>query len=228
MVTYPALFNLETRKRCKVDDRFIDGSFACHWNCCPSECGLSNDLVNLFHDLSTVNLVNGCDQWKSRLDSDGYYTVGALGRLIDQQSIPSQSQPPRHGLRRHQSSSRGIEVYTTYCGACINGVECVDHILVTCLFTSAVRIKYSIGDLISFVANWSQCPSKKNRFMTICYGLIWSLWKCRNDRIFKMVFISPFGGAEQIKSLVYFWIKYRGEGVSCKWNEWSSSPFHDT
>ncbi|CAH1424296.1 unnamed protein product [Lactuca virosa] len=61
--------------------------------------GLSNDLANLFHDLSTVNLVNGCDQWKSRPDSDGYYTVGALRRLTDQQSIPSQSQPPTTWLK---------------------------------------------------------------------------------------------------------------------------------
>ncbi|CAH1412433.1 unnamed protein product [Lactuca virosa] len=58
---YPDLFNLETRKRCNVADRIIDGCFVGHWNSCPVEFGLSEDLDNLTNELSTVNLASGCD-----------------------------------------------------------------------------------------------------------------------------------------------------------------------
>lgn len=47
----------------------------------------------------------------------------------------------------------------------------------------------------------------------ICYKIIWSLWEYRNHQIFKLVFISPFNGDEQIKSLIYLWIKCRGRVV---------------
>nr|KAJ0224032.1 hypothetical protein LSAT_V11C200095260 [Lactuca sativa] len=149
------------RKRCKVADIIIDGCFVGHWNSCPVESGLYEDLDNLMNELSTVNLASGRDQWKSKLDVDGRYTVGALRRLIDKKSVPSQMLPPMlwhkdapikvnffiwRALQNKIPSmmalrSRGVELDSTCCGACFASDECANPILVTCPYASAIRDK---------------------------------------------------------------------------------------
>ncbi|CAH1422925.1 unnamed protein product [Lactuca virosa] len=133
--------------------------------------------------------------------------------------------------------ARGIKIQTTMCGACINVEEDADHILVRCPFAKNVRDKTfnwcgiqnqsfnSIDELLRFAANWGRRPKMKARFHTICYGLVWNLWKYRNDQMFNQVFISPSYGVEQIKLILYMWVKCRGKGGIYSWVEWSSSPF---
>ncbi|CAH1436949.1 unnamed protein product [Lactuca virosa] len=228
-----------------------------NWRSCPHEAGLTSELNNLQNDLSSVQLVNGADTWESSLDKDGAFKVCDLRWKVDGQSGITQNIPiikwskevlikvncflwraiqqriaSMTGLR-----ARGIETQTTMCGACINGEEDADHILVRYPFAKDVRDKIfnwcgiqnqsfnSIGELLRFAANWGRSPKMKARFHTICYGLIWNLWKYRNDRMFNQVFISPSYGVEQIKSILYMWVKCRGKGGICSWAEWSSSPF---
>lgn len=57
----------------------------------------------------------------------------------------------------------------------------------------------------------------KARFHTICYGLVWNLWKYRNDQMFNQVFISPSYGAEQIKSIIYMWVEFMGKDGIYSW-----------
>nr|KAJ0189954.1 hypothetical protein LSAT_V11C800443030 [Lactuca sativa] len=139
----------------------------CYCMVLPQVRGRARDDGIAHTTASVFILGSGCDQWKSILHTDGHYTIVALRRPIDQQSAPSQSLPPTswhkdapvkkipsmRALRPH-----GVEVDTTNCGACIDGGECTDHILVTCSFTSVCGMKdeelQSVADLINFAANW--------------------------------------------------------------------------
>ncbi|KAI3751226.1 hypothetical protein L2E82_22274 [Cichorium intybus] len=146
---YPSLYNIEQRKGCTVADRFYEGSFVGHWASCPIESDLARELGRLQRDLDSVHLLHEPDNWKCPLDPDGKYSVCALRRYIDQKtevnlSLPSitwcnevpikvncfvwrASQnkiPSLVALRK-----RGVETDSTCCGACINGMECTDHIL---------------------------------------------------------------------------------------------------
>lgn len=123
--------------------------------------------------------------------------------------------------------NRDVDIEHDNCGACIKGIECSDHILISCLFACEVRKQVfkwcgiqqenfaSVTDLLSFAANWSRCPKKRKRFISICHGLIWNLWKNRNDRVFNRVFANPTLSSRTVKSLVFFWLKCRGNGGIC-------------
>nr|KAJ0225680.1 hypothetical protein LSAT_V11C100033170 [Lactuca sativa] len=132
---------------------------------------------------------------------------------------------------------KGVDIENDKCGACVNGVECSDHILVHCPFACVVRKAIfgwcglqwkdfiSVGDLIAFAKNWGRCQRKPNRFLSIFHGLIWILWKLRNDRLFNRVFQNPNYGAGAIKSLVFIWIKCKGKDGIGDWENWNASLF---
>lgn len=94
---------------------------------------------------------------------------------------------------------RGIVVNSLLCSLCIGRPECADHALVECPFATQIRnciwswcgvlneqspIK-TIGDLINFASTWGNCQAKRKRFVVICYGLLWNLWRIRNKRLFQ-------------------------------------------
>ncbi|KAL4566158.1 hypothetical protein LXL04_030268 [Taraxacum kok-saghyz] len=45
---------------------------------------------------------------------------------------------------------------------------------------------------------------------TICYGVLWTLWKARNDRIFNNKLPSVSRTLDEVLSLVFLWFKHRG------------------
>ncbi|KAL4592351.1 hypothetical protein LXL04_005342 [Taraxacum kok-saghyz] len=80
-----------------------------------------------------------------------------------------------------------------------------------------------VGDLVHYASTLGRCPKIRRRFIAICYILLWSLWKARNERQFRNMFVSTSRVVENIKYLTYLWIKCRGKGVCCTWEECSSS-----
>ncbi|CAH1441010.1 unnamed protein product [Lactuca virosa] len=133
--------------------------------------------------------------------------------------------------------SRGFSNISPNCGYCNHTDEISDHIFIHCDFASAVRewiMRWcgvtlapinTVEDLLEFASNWSQCPKKHKVFMMICYGLIWCLWKARNDIIFKQVKASPTKIVDDIQALVFFWLKHRGSLGAIRWCDWCISPF---
>lgn len=133
--------------------------------------------------------------------------------------------------------SRGITLSSSTYGFCVSVDEQADHLLVTCPFAAYIREKIfkwcdvtltplitGVTDLVQFAVNWERCPKKRRRFIVICYGLLWGIWKFRNDRIFQGKFITLNSGVEYIKSMTFLWIKHRGSRVRLNWDEWSSFP----
>nr|KAJ0194141.1 hypothetical protein LSAT_V11C800435930 [Lactuca sativa] len=144
---------------------------------------------------------------------------------------------------------RGLKLGSTYCSSCISGDECCDHLLVKCPYATMVRnmifqwcniIRPQTGP-VQTVGNPGDCPGPTNprgpnflsyrgngkskvRLTAICYCLIWCLWRARNERIFKGMFIAPNRVVENIKSLVFLWVKCRGSGNCERWEDWDISP----
>jgi len=120
---------------------------------------------------------------------------------------------------------RGINGVSIDCNFCINGLEDANHILASCPFATEVwnrliiwcgiSLNYpnfqSIEEIVRFVAMWGRCPKKRLILEAIFYGTLWSLWKIRNDRIFKNVPCNPTKAMENIKSIVFSWLKHRGK-----------------
>ena len=60
---YPTLFDLESRKTCKVADRFLDGNFAGNWsNQSIEEAECAQQLDSLMTDLESLEFQPGEDQ----------------------------------------------------------------------------------------------------------------------------------------------------------------------
>lgn len=134
-------------------------------------------------------------------------------------------------------SQRGVKIETNNCSACIGESECANHVLIKCPFAATVIQKIirwcgvttcniqNIDELIQFAANWSRCPKKRKRFNEICYGMLWGIWRARNERLFQERFANPCGVVDNINATVYTWIKCRGKKFNCNWEDFCTFPF---
>lgn len=84
---------------------------------------------------------------------------------------------------------------------------------------------YVFIDVIDFAAQWGNSPKEKKDLTSICYGTLWWIWKARCDRIFKNLRVNPLKVVDNIKSLVFTWIKHRRTKCMYSWVDWSISPF---
>ncbi|XP_023742944.1 uncharacterized protein LOC111891089 [Lactuca sativa] len=227
------------------------------WKSCPLNVGLSIEFNRVNLEIASCQIQTGQDKWMCLLTPDGRYTVEALRRRIDLNSHQSIILPQIswckiihikvlcfawRAAQGHIPSAtalqhRGMNIDSTHCSSCIGGVECADHILISCLYASYIRDKIfewcgitktnfnNVGDLLQFAASWGRCPKKRIKLLCICYGLIWSLWKTKNDRIFRGVATITSRAINNIKSLTYLWLKCRGNGITGDLIDWNFSPF---
>ncbi|KAL4578688.1 hypothetical protein LXL04_014817 [Taraxacum kok-saghyz] len=128
---------------------------------------------------------------------------------------------------------QGVNIDSLMYSACIGGDEEVNHLLISCPYAHAIQEAIlslygiqkcglqSVSDLIHYATTWGRCPRLRSRFIAIGYILLWSLWKVRNKRRYRNAFASTSRVVENIKSLTYLWIKYKGKKTL---EEWSSPP----
>ncbi|KAL4579108.1 hypothetical protein LXL04_015243 [Taraxacum kok-saghyz] len=83
----------------------------------------------------------------------------------------------------------------------------------------------NFGDLVQFTSQWGSCVKRRRCLTSICYVTAWSIWKTRCDWIFRKRRISPTRVADNVKTLVFTWIKHRSSMCNLQWNEWSANPF---
>ena len=137
-------------------------------------------------------------------------------------------------------SKRGINISNPSCRRqCLDGVDDTDHNFAVCPFARGVLSRIwnwcnisdppdfnSVNDIISYAANWGHCPKKRKVLIAIIYGYVWSMWRMRNDRIFNDICGSISKVADNVLSLVYDWVKYRGNFVNLNWVIWCCNPLN--
>ena len=126
---------------------------------------------------------------------------------------------------------RGVTIATPICSYCGNEDEDVTHVLWRCSMAKTVWLwvfkwcdipipdVHDVSEILSFVETWSNDPNRKRNLLCICYGTLWMIWKVRCDWIFKKARISPTKVADNIKAIVYTWVKYRRSKCFYKWEE---------
>ena len=78
-----------------------------------------------------------------------------------------------------------------------------------------------VNEVLAFARNWGHCPKKKELLSCVVYGTLWSLWKDRNDRIFRGVISEKAKIVDIIKATVFTWRKYRkNRGIGDDWVKW--------
>ncbi|KAL4555433.1 hypothetical protein LXL04_038052 [Taraxacum kok-saghyz] len=134
--------------------------------------------------------------------------------------------------------SREIDIFMSEDGyGCEQEEEDTSHILLRCPMAVKVREwvfrwcgitqphMHNIGDLIKFCSKWGTCIKRRKGFISICYGVAWLTWKARCDWVFKKIRIFPTKVADNIKGVVYNWIKHKRPNCAYRWIDWSTSSF---
>ncbi|KAL4588641.1 hypothetical protein LXL04_001533 [Taraxacum kok-saghyz] len=136
-------------------------------------------------------------------------------------------------------SRRGILVNLTGCPLCMEDVaEEMDHLFLGCSLAKEVLVWLfswcnisiqnfqTVEELVNFAAEWGRCPKKRKILLAVLYGAIWNIWKARNDVIFNKIPASINKIKDNILTMVFGWIKYRGNFGNCTWAGWCVSPFN--
>ena len=134
-------------------------------------------------------------------------------------------------------SHRGVSVHSTNCSFCNSVLETADHIMASCPLAKTVWgwiFKWigenlpqssTVKEIVDYAKNWGRCIKKRRRFETICYGVMWSLWIARNERVFNKRPSTAFRIVDEIMSLAFLWCKHRGNNKNLNWVMWCLSPF---
>ena len=122
------------------------------------------------------------------------------------------------------------------CQQCRNAEETVDHILVQCPFAKSIMewifswcniplvSLNSMVDVLDYASNWGNCPKRRVRVVGICYKMMWSVWKARNNWRFNKNKMAATKVADIIKSITFVWFKHKSGNESLKWTDWSIQP----
>lgn len=93
--------------------------------------------------------------------------------------------------------NRGIDLASTICDVCKTSDETSGHILVSCTMARSVLQSIlhwcglpvnefqSVQNINDYASNWGNCPKRKDILTMILFRALRSLWKARNDRVFK-------------------------------------------
>ncbi|CAH1421311.1 unnamed protein product [Lactuca virosa] len=102
--------------------------------------------------------------------------------------------------------------------------ECADHVLVDCPYVRKVfeglsrwcsvntEDFHTVKDVVDSVSQRGMCHNRRSKILlAVYYGALWSIWKSRNERVFKKNRIPPDKVNDTIKSVTYLWVKNRGK-----------------
>lgn len=78
------------------------------------------------------------------------------------------------------------------------------------------RLFSGVNEVLGFARNRGDCPKKKETLTCILYGTLWSLWKARNDQIFRGESSKPAKIVDFIKATIFTW-KNTGDKQVIKW-----------
>ncbi|XP_071731598.1 uncharacterized protein [Rutidosis leptorrhynchoides] len=226
------------------------------WSRLPTgrTAGELTDLENLINSIHFD--FNSGEKWKWSLANDGIFTVKRLSTLIDNHILghhPSLTETLRNNLIpkkieifiwrvlkkripvRVELDKRGIDLHSVRCPICDDGLETVDHSLVSCKFASEVWVRIynwwnmgsctfsSVESLKGSITQASSSLGKK-----IWQGVMWVcayyLWKNRNMKAFRNEEWCVPVIVNEIQVKAFEWISCRLRGRNIDWSSWLVNP----
>ncbi|KAJ0565776.1 putative reverse transcriptase zinc-binding domain-containing protein [Helianthus annuus] len=129
---------------------------------------------------------------------------------------------------------RGVPLISGDCVHCHNFLETVDHIFIHCDKAKQVWRRVLVWSNCDFtwMENLEQLrllleeadSALRHKFLLgIAYLVLWSLWKARNDRIFKGINRSVEAITEEVVSSLFNWIKFSSNNMTYGWEEWTGN-----
>ncbi|KAJ0568314.1 putative RNA-directed DNA polymerase [Helianthus annuus] len=134
-------------------------------------------------------------------------------------------------------AARNIDIGSSGCPLCNEHSESSEHLFVACHFSQAIwlgiaqwckiapLIMFSLKDVLDIRYAVSGSKRKKKIINAIFQVVIWSIWRLRNEVIFRQVDPNMSRVIEETKSMSYLWIKNRQKASSWSWNEWRNFSF---
>ncbi|XP_071718215.1 uncharacterized protein [Rutidosis leptorrhynchoides] len=199
---------------------------------------------------------NSGEKWKWVLANDGIFTVKKLSFLIDKHILGHPSSPKKtlrdnlipkkieiftwRALKKRipvriELDKRGIDLHSVRCPVYDDGLESVDHSLVSCKFASEVWARiynwwnmgpctFSSVDILE--GNLSQASSSLGK--KIWQGVVWVcayyLWKNRNMKVFRNEEWCVPVLVNEIQVKAFEWISCRLKGKNIDWSTWLVNP----
>ncbi|XP_022030992.1 uncharacterized protein LOC110931930 [Helianthus annuus] len=123
------------------------------------------------------------------------------------------------------------------CVLCGEYVETCDHIFVSCHHAQTAwlniatwcnlppTIAFGISGLLTLHEVSSGSWKKKKAIYAIVLVTIWSIWKMRNDVVFRQSVPNAMKMLDGIKSLAYLWVKNHSKELWLTWEDWSRFRF---
>ncbi|XP_021996413.1 uncharacterized protein LOC110893637 [Helianthus annuus] len=127
---------------------------------------------------------------------------------------------------------RNITIHDNLCVLCGDFAETSEHIFVTCQFAQMVWqniadwcnippiIAFGVNDLLDLHGAASRSRKKRKALHAVILVSIWSLWKLRNEAVFRQVNPSTTKVLDEIKAVAYLWVKNRSKMVALTWENW--------
>ncbi|XP_071740957.1 uncharacterized protein [Rutidosis leptorrhynchoides] len=226
------------------------------WSRVPSG-RTADELMELENILKSIHFdFNSGEKWKWLLANDGIFTVRKLSFLIDKHILGHPSSPKKtlrnnlipkkieiftwRALKKRipvriELDKRGIDLHSVRCPVCDDGLESVDHSLVSCKFALEVWARIynwwnlgpcpsSFDDILE--GNLSQASSSTGK--KIWQGTVWVcayyLWKNRNMKVFRNEMWCAPVLVNEIQVKAFEWISSRLKGKNINWSTWLVNP----
>ncbi|XP_022003660.1 uncharacterized protein LOC110901119 [Helianthus annuus] len=132
---------------------------------------------------------------------------------------------------------RNISVQNKLCVLCGDYAETSEHIFVACQFAQMIWqniadwckvppiFAFELNDVLTLHETCSGSSTKKKVIHAVILVTIWSLWKLRNESVFRHSLPHTTKILDEIKAMAYLWVKNRAKTVSLTWEDWSRFNF---
>nr|GEX91205.1 RNA-directed DNA polymerase, eukaryota, reverse transcriptase zinc-binding domain protein [Tanacetum cinerariifolium] len=242
---FPRVYNLDLDQGCVVADRFSNHGWDPMFRRQPRggvEASQFNDLQVM---LQGTILSDNCDSWIWSLSASNGFLVAFVRKFIDShildtssiatrwnRSIPIKTNVFLWRLSLNKLATifnldrRGIDLELILCPFCMEDVETVNHIFLSCELASVLWGKFATWwDLdIPVCANvedwfgWIDFLHRLSKSKAIIEGaggtLLWCIWKFRNELLFLRTPPKKSTLWDMILSILFLWISSRNP--NCK------------
>ncbi|KAJ0716245.1 putative reverse transcriptase zinc-binding domain-containing protein [Helianthus annuus] len=128
---------------------------------------------------------------------------------------------------------RNISVQNNLCALCGDYAETSEHIFVACQLAQVIWqnvaewcrippiIAFDLYDLLSLHEACSGASTKKKKVLhAVILVAMWSLWKLRNESVFRQSVPNTTRTLDEIKAMAFLWVKNRSKMFALTWEDW--------